>query len=344
MEVNVLYQFNEKYVPYAGVSVTSVLANNRDTSVNIIILGEGLSEGSVKMLRDLAGEYGANIVFPGTASLLERFKTLGMIPYRGAYSVYLRLFFTELEELSGFTGRRILYLDADTVVDRSLVPLMEYDLKSKSAGMVLESIRDDYKVMIGMNPDSDYYNSGVILYDVDKWIQNRYCERLVDHIRNKRSSYIGDQDFLNIVCSGDVCRLPVTYNFQPLHARYSAKQYFAVYGTASDDANGYYQAGEIEEAANGAVISHCYRWLGEFPWNKGNLHPFNDIFDKYLRMSPWREYNKDKANTGAVIRIEKVLYRILPKPLFIRVFRWAHEKMLKRAESDSRMQKVNSRA
>ena len=50
-DINVIYQFNEKYVPYAGVSLTSVLENNKSAeTLNVYILGEGISEGSEKLL------------------------------------------------------------------------------------------------------------------------------------------------------------------------------------------------------------------------------------------------------------------------------------------------------
>ncbi len=338
--INVIYQFNEKYVPYAGVSITSLLENNSGAGeINIYVLGEGLSDGSKDKLADVAGRYGARMVFPDVSPLLARFKEMGMIPYRGAYSVYLRLFFTEIEEMPSFVGERVIYLDADTIVAGSLMPLLEIDMKGRSIGMVIESLRDDYKVMIGMAPDADYYNSGVILYDVDKWRANRYCDRIVDHITKVRSSYIGDQDFLNIVCSGDVCTLPPVYNFQPLHARYTVSEYFSVYGD-----RGYYSADEIEEARRDAVIYHCYRWLGEFPWHKGNLHPFGPLFDEYLGRSAWSGYIKEKSSPGIVIRVEKLLYRILPKGIFIRIFRRMHELALRRAEHDARNSRTNARA
>ncbi len=330
-EINILYQFNERYVPYALVSMTSVLENNKD--VSIYVLGEGLSDASVNRITELVRSYDAKVTFPDTASLIEKFKVLGMIPYRGAYSVYCRLFFTDLLEM---TGKRVIYLDADTIVDKSLFSLMEYDLGGKSIGMVLESQRDDYKVMIGMNRSSDYYNSGVILYDVDKWVANAYCNKLVDHIRNVRSSYIGDQDFLNIVCEGDVCRLPITYNFQPLHGRYSVKQYFGAYPAISED--DYYSTEEIEDAAKGATIYHCYRWLGEFPWNKDNWHPFNVIFDKYMKKV---SFAKEKARFGFSIWAERVMYFLFPKSFMIRVSRMGHEWMLRNAEADAKKHKAN---
>ncbi len=336
-ELNVIYQFNEKYVPYAGVSMTSLLVNNRyEDAVNIYVFGEGLSNESVEAIRELVEGYDRQVFFPDTFPLLERFRDMGMIPYRGAYSVYLRLFF---DELIGSSVKRVIYLDADTIVNDSLMPLMNYDLGGKSAGMVLESIRDNYKVMIGMSPSSDYFNSGMILYDVEKWRANRYGMKLADHISNVRSSYIGDQDFLNIVCEGDIARLPVRYNFQPLHGRYTTEQYFAAYGRS-----GYYDGEELEDTYGGVAVYHCYRWLGEFPWNKGNLHPFEGVFDDYLMISPWKEMEKERAHAGLVIGIEKLLYRILPKPVFIRIFKWAHQRMLKGAEKDARRQKTNEKA
>ncbi len=335
--LNVIYQFNEKYVPYAGVSMTSLLVNNKDAdAINIYVLGEGLSDESVGMIKGLVEWYDRNVFFPDTFPLLERFRDMGMIPYRGAYSVYLRLFFDELLDPS---VKRLIYMDADTIVDGPLDTLMDYDLEGKSIGMVLESIRDDYKVMIGMSPESDYYNSGVILFDVEKWKSNKYGMKLVDHIRNVRSSYIGDQDFLNIVCEGDVARLPLVFNFQPLHGRYTPRQYFGAYGS-----DGYYSEGEITYAYMNAVILHCYRWLGEFPWNDGNRHPFEGMFDQYLEMSPWKDMEKEKADTGLILKIEKMLYGMLPKPMFLRIFKLAHERMLRRAEKDARRQKTNEKA
>ena len=335
--INVIYQFNEKYAAYAGVSMTSLLINNTDAEyINIYVLGEGLSDDSKNRLTDAAGRYGAKIFFPETSHLTDRFRKMGMIPYRGAYSVYLRLFF---QELIDEPVERVIYLDADTIVDKSLLPLMNYDLAQKSIGMVLESNRDDYKIMIGMGADSDYYNSGVILYDVGKWKENDYSEKLVEHVKNVRSSYIGDQDLINIVCEGDICTLPLIYNFQPLHKRYNPKDYFDAYG-----ASGYYNVSDVSKSRKEAVIYHCYRWLGEFPWNRGNLHPFNDLFDRYLKQSLWKDYVKEDPDTGLILKIEKCMYRLLPKCIFIKIFKKAHELMLKGAEKDARNSRTNKRA
>ena len=47
MKLDVLYQFNEKYAPYAGASIASLLENNKHMDqIRIFILGEELSQFS----------------------------------------------------------------------------------------------------------------------------------------------------------------------------------------------------------------------------------------------------------------------------------------------------------
>lgn len=331
--MNIIYQFNEKYAPYAGVSITSLFANNLDVvDINVYVLTEGLTEDSKSKLEGLAKRYNRKIIFPDTNHLLKEFKNIGMLPYRGTYSVYLRLFFSSFID----SCERVIYLDADTIVVGSLKHLEDFDLCGKCIGMVLESIREDYKTLIGLGENCDYYNSGMILFDVNRWIEQNYEERIINHAKSVRSSYIGDQDFINIVCENDIYRLPLEYNFQPIHMRYSVSDYFKVYGE-----NGYYQSFEILNARERPIIYHCYRWLGEFPWNDKSLHPFEEVFDEYLLQSPWYDYKKTKARIGILIFMERILYCILPKRIFLEMFRLSHEKSLKRAEKDARKHKVN---
>ena len=335
--LSVVYQFNEKYVLYAGVSITSLFENNKDLDdICVYVLGEGIVESSKETLQKMASNYGRSIVFLPTDDLLEKFKNLGMLPYRGAYSVYLRLFFSDLV---GDDVKRAVYIDADTVITGSLKGLLDIDLQDKTIGMVLDSVGNNHKISIGMKESSDYCNTGMILFDLDKWRNRKYQEKIIDHVKNVRAEYpTADQDLLNVVIEGDVYRLPIEYNFQPAHQVYTVKQYFKNYST-----KGYYSEEEINYGKSHTCIQHCFRWLGEFPWHEGNLHPFREGFDKYLAISEWKDYKKQKEDKGIVIKIEKILYRILPKGAFLVIFKKAHGMFLKRTEKDARNKKVNQK-
>ena len=335
MRLNLLYQFNEKYAPYAGVSITSVLVNNLEAEeVRIYVLGEDLTDATKSKLENLVQEYQRNLMFLDSEKLIQKMKTLNMPTYRGSYAANMRLF---PDEVLVEVVDRVLYLDADTIVNAGVDELFTLDMHGKTIGMVLDSLGESHKEQIGLSVEDEYFNSGVILFDMKKWRENRYSEKICRHVAEKRSHYPApDQDLLNVVCKNDIVRLDIKYNFQPVHSAFSVKQYYQIMRPTV-----YYSSEQIQEVREHAVIYHCFRFLGEFPWHEDNLHPFKDLFEFYLEKSPWRIYRKSKATAGIVIKMEKVLYRMLPSSLFLPVFRFAHAFFIYRSNKDALKNKTN---
>jgi lipopolysaccharide biosynthesis glycosyltransferase len=211
---------------------------------------------------------------------------------------------------------KLLYIDCDTVVCASLAPLLTLDMQGKAVAVVRDSLTTTYKTLLGFDMDDDYFNAGITFIDVNAWKEKSITERLLDHIQNVRSRYCNpDQDLLNIVLKDEKLILPPEYNFQPSHRAFSDKTYFSCYRHTS-----YYSHDELENARKNPVILHAYRFIGDFPWHKGNVHPDTPIFDDYMKRSPWHNYEKKKAGRGLIFAIEKLMYRLLPKKLFLKIF------------------------
>ncbi len=333
--MNILYQFNETYAPFAGVSVTSLFENNREIEeIVVYILGEGLSPKSVRRFEELARKYERTITFLNADAAMERMREINMPTYRGSYAANLRMFLTDILPES---VERILYLDADTIVSDTLGQIYAADMGEHVIGMVIDSLTKRHKRDIGLAPDEEYYNSGVILFDMKKWRQADYTQRIIDHVLHVRSHYPApDQDLLNVCCHGAICRLPVRYNLQPIHLAFSYRQYHRFFGQKS-----YYAKEEIEQAVRSPGILHFFRFVGEFPWHEDTLHPDRAAFDKYLALSPWHDYKKKKAQAGTVLKIEKCLYRALPRGMFIMLFKLSHMLFIERANRDSLKKKTN---
>lgn len=333
--MNILYQFNERYVPYAGVSIYSILQCNRHVpEIYFYIMGEDLSENAKIEIENMITAYGRKGIFIDTDFLVRRMRAIDMPTYRGSYAANMRLF---LDEVLEETVEKVLYLDSDTIVTAKLDELFSTDMQGKSIGMVLDSLGDSHKKQIGLSDIDDYYNSGVILFDMRRWRSKKYSEKIIGHITKQRNNYPApDQDLLNLVCRGDICRLDIRYNFQPIHGGFSDNRFFKVMRPIV-----YYDISQIESARENIVIYHCFRFLGEFPWHKGNLHPFDKIFDRYLEHSPWKNYTKEKAKAGFIIGIEKILYKVLPKAFFLPIFKFAHALFLYQSEKDALKNKIN---
>lgn len=335
MRLNLLYQFNEKYAPYAGVSIFSVLQNNKDMEeIQVYILGEELSDESMNRLQWLAADFGRMISFIETGELIVKMKALDMPAYRGSYAANMRLFPDEVLDES---VDKLLYLDADTIVNGSLVDLLRMDMRGKTLGMILDSLGGSHKGQIGLAKTDEYFNSGVILFDMSRWRSWKYSEKIEKHVTEQRNNYPApDQDLLNIVCRNDIFRLDVIYNFQPIHSAFTGTQFFRVMRPKV-----YYSRQRLEEAQEKVVIYHCFRFIGEFPWHKDTLHPFTEVFDEYLEKSPWKDYRKETIPLGLLIKIERILYQMLPRSVFLPIFRVAHALFVYQSNRDTLKNKTN---
>ena len=103
----------------------------------------------------------------------------------------------------------------------------------------------------------------------------------------------------------------------------------------------YYTAEQLEAAIKDPVIVHFFRFIGEFPWNKDNVHPFNDLFDEYMKQSLWNDYIKKPARNGFALKCEKILYRVIPRDMFLSVFRLGHRIFYTRPDSMSGNNRIN---
>lgn len=335
MKIDVIYQFNEKYAPYAGVSITSLLENNKHIeAIRVFILGEELSEESLLKLRQLGQRYERDLVFIDTKEQIERMKALEMPAYRGSYAANLRLFLPYLVDSS---IEKLLYLDADTIVADRVDGLFRETTEEYPIFMAYDSLGMKHKEEIGLGPEDGYYNSGVILFHMKGWKEQRLSEAIMEHVKLVRSNYPSpDQDLLNVVCRGKIGLLAPGFNFQPVHVAFSVKSYCKTYSC-----EGYYTQEELERAKKRPCIYHFFRFLGEFPWDKGNVHPDKELFDYYLSLSPWSDFERKESGLALVFKIEKMMYKILPSDIFLRIFKIAHRMFIKKSNNMSLQNKVN---
>lgn len=334
MAVNILYQFNEAYVVFAGVSMTSLFENNTDIQeLQIYVLGENISEESKRKLKRNAEKYKRNIIFYETEQLVEHMKEIGIPSYRNSYATNMKMFVPQFFDKS---VDRLLYIDSDTIIKASISDLYMMDMKDKPVAMGLDAMGGRHKLYIGLNRHDNYFNAGIILYDMQKWRKDRCTEKILYHVKNVRAHYMSpDQDLLNVVLKDNIETFDLRNNLQPFHMIYTVKQMQRYFPQTN-----YYRAEQVKCAMNNPVILHTFRFLGEFPWHRNSLHPATDEFDRYLEKSEWKGYQKKESEQkGLVFKVERALYRYLPKTLFLLIFKVNYEWFLYKASKASEKQR-----
>ena len=131
---------------------------------------------------------------------------------------------------------RIIYLDIDVIVRGDLARLYDIDLRSKTVGAVPdrwinEARRRRYKIgqsnlslqitadeyvrrIIGLDA-RDYFNTGVLLIDLERWRANDVMKRCLTFFEQNFILLYTDQDAINSVCMDDVVFLGEEWNFIP---------------------------------------------------------------------------------------------------------------------------------
>ena len=290
MDLDIVYASNERYARHLAVSMYSLFDHDQVAErVRVFVLDMGLCEESRERLEEIAGRFDREIVFIPMGDLTERFS------YRvdtGGFDISAmgRLFVgTALPEEVG----RVLYLDCDTVVLASLKRLWQTDMKGRLFGAVMEpTIYPKVKAAIGLKREDPYFNSGVLLIDLERWRAWGAEERLVEFYGSLGGkSFACDQDTLNGAFKGQIKALSPRYNF------FTNYRYFHYWDLVRQSPA--YQAVPkkvFTQAKRHPAILH---FAGdERPWKAGNMSHYRKAYEQYLFMTPWRGTPKEKDRKG----------------------------------------------
>lgn len=282
--MNIALTFNHAYVRYAVVLLTSLYVNNADSSANVYVLHRDLTERDMRMLEQLAETYRQKIFF--RKADLSEYGTLLPTTETWSLEMYYRLLLGEL--LPPEVGR-VLYLDTDVIVNGALEEFYgtdfgEMELAAADDVMIQGNFSERQKRMFGEKKDVRYFNSGVLLLNLEK-MRGKYTFR--DYMRAAAEQNYEltnpDQDLLNLVHYGKVLYVD--------NSKYNVFPQCAVMNGVS-----------AETLRREAVILH---YAGRKPWNSNGLHyEAERIWWEYAKMTPFyrelmeRVFLADLADTS----------------------------------------------
>ncbi len=310
---NILYLSDNNYAVFLGVSLTSLFENNKSIQNFIVyIIDDNIASDNKELLLSIGYKYRRELVFLDISEGIRKLKAMGAPLYRGSYTTYLKLFtFALLPE----SVHRILFIDTDTVVVGAVSGINDIDMQGNPVAAVMDNLAAPDKKCLGYSKHDLWFNMGVMLVDVDLW-KSMNCEQIMIDTMRKRCAYVAvDQNLLNIGLHGKISVLNPSFNLTQHYQVYSYKRFTKLFPQ-----DYFYSEETIEQAKENPVIYHFERFIGESPWHKDNVTFYSDEFDKYLAMTPWQDYEKKKADTSVILKIEKLLYKVLSHDLFLYIY------------------------
>lgn len=271
MTINVLYTINGNYKKFMLASCISMLINNSDKEFNIHIIVSDFTKFDYDFCENILKDY-KNVRWKFYQLGNFDIEKYGIPNWRGSQIANVRLFFQEFLDLSGVD--KLLYLDADTIIVNDLANLMTYD------GVINASLDINLRRRLKNTGLSQCFNSGVLLIDTQKWIDEEIEKQIVDFCFSHDISKfkLPDQDVINYGLTDYINKIPFRYNINP----------FAFLGNLTKF---YFKEGkrimtykDIIDDIENPVIYHLYGLGKVKPWTVNRTNPLNSVFDEYIKL------------------------------------------------------------
>lgn len=264
-------------MPY-GVLFKSICVNN-SSNINFHVIVDGTFTDDDK--EDLESIISSNpnnkiIYYYVSQDILDMLPTFPTGPSHVVSTTYLKLFFADIlpKNLD-----KVLYLDGDMIVRKSLDDLWNTDISEVAVGYVVDQGYAQIKWYNTLEYPSElaYFNTGMILINLKYWREHQAKERFLEFIReHPERIFIREQDVMSYTFREEKIELPLTYNFQCgfLYKRRLLQMDWFKYKD------------QIEKYKKDPCIIHYL--TADKPWFKGNNNPYRSEFYKYKSMTKWK--------------------------------------------------------
>lgn len=205
--------FDEGYGRQGLVAVYSLLERT-PPPLSVVVVDCGLSPTTIAALRRLSGA--VTLVEPPSA--LDP-SLPGSAEFTAA--TWARIF---VPELVADDVTRVVFVDTDVLVRRSLYELFTVDLRGRTLGAVNDRVGTamcvapygdlvpDWEAS-GIPPAMPLFNTGVLVIDTRRWREREVTARVLDHARRfPHGARFGDQGYVNAVLWDDWVPLDSRWN------------------------------------------------------------------------------------------------------------------------------------
>ncbi len=233
------------YSKFTGTAMCSIFKNsaNPPRSIMIHILHDNtLTPDNRDKFIYLTGQYRQLVKFYNVEELCKEqiakinrfFPRVAVTRY--TIGMFYRFF---IPQLLSSDIKKAIYLDSDTIVNLDIAELWRIDLGDKPLGAInevciasnpLKNAVDKYLEQIGLVEYEDYFNSGVLMMNLEYWRNNEeYIMTGFNFASLHTEMVYVDQDILNYLFSKNYVKLPKKYDVFVIEARKTNEVYPAIY-------------------------------------------------------------------------------------------------------------------
>lgn len=270
--MHIVSSVDDAYAPQCAAMFSALAASHSGVEIAVTLLVGSLSPSSQRRLHRFLTNLGIRCHLQGVDEhLLEGFPLSDHV----TLATYYRL--TMGDVLPGSIDR-VLFLDADLLINGPLDQLWEADLDGRAIGAVVAPDGAEDVERLQMPAGTRYFNAGVMLVDMAAW-------RAVDVLARARFFLQEhgdrirwwDQDVLNVLFQNNWQELSSHWNALPQHWL----------GMQVGRGMPEWRTSKVGDLEKEPAIVH-FAGAGDFkPWKYSCGHPYADAYRWHMRRTPW---------------------------------------------------------
>lgn len=266
--IHLLTTLNEGYLPQLQVMLTSLAMSNPKETFALTLLHSGIPEKKLQGVAKQCEAYGYSF-FPAKVEDA----LFGKAPVTKQYpkEMYYRLLAPHLLPKH---IKRVLYLDPDTLIINPIRPLWETDLQGNLFAAAAHTGKTELANSVNqmrLGTEHDYYNSGVLLMDLERGRKEISPEQLFRYVeQHSKELILPDQDILNALYGEK------TLPLEDAIWNYDARNYSSYLLRSG----GVYDMQWVMQHT--AILHFCGR---EKPWKPGYIHRFGILYQHYMQLA-----------------------------------------------------------
>ena len=307
MSIKVVCASDNNYAMPLGVMLYSLLKHlNKDSTLEVFVIDGGISDkNKSKILKSLAfakDKFKIHWLNPENSKLFPKIKT-SKISHHITQAAYYRLLISDLlnQDID-----KIIYLDSDLLIKADLTSFWKISLGDYCLGAVqdmgLPYVSSRYGLTmyqeLGLTPDTKYFNSGVMLINLNSWRFQQVSEKVLNFL-SKYSDKIRwhDQDALNVIFAKKWLELDPRWNQIPYILTVKSSQ------------ESHLSEQTYNEVVNDPYIIH-YATENK-PWKyRVTPRPNDNTYFEYLDQTAWKNWRPKELLLKRIQRYKKRFFAL----------------------------------
>lgn len=214
--INIVFASDNNYAQHTSVAMASILRTTPDISrVRFFLISDNISVEIKEKICQTVKKMGSEVFFIDMHDArMDEYFISGQI----SRTAYCRL---DMAHLLPQSVKKVIYLDCDLLVKDDIAKLWDIDMEGFPVAAVADlgimasaRSRKQKHNQLGFAYNEDYFNSGVMIFDLEQWREAGYAER-VKSLAREHNYVHHDQDALNVLFKGNWKHIPLRWNVIP---------------------------------------------------------------------------------------------------------------------------------